>query len=85
MIFVGVAFGHSLQKCIDLRLRLPRLVQIWQLYVFEQPFRGVDPHAGRGDAKLARDVALREKFTGHGYVSPTAGDTRQLALAYATI
>jgi hypothetical protein len=76
-----VAFGHPLQERVDLHLRVARLVQIRQLDVFEKPAGGVDPHAGRGDAKLARDVALREKLTGHGYASPTAGETRQLALA----
>lgn len=58
MIFVGVAFGHPLQKCIDLRLRVARLVQIRQLYVFEEPLRGVDSNAGRGYSKLFGDVFL---------------------------
>jgi len=58
VIFVGVAFGHSLQKCIDLHLRVARLVQIRQLYVFEKPLRGVDSNVARGYSKLFGDVFL---------------------------
>jgi len=56
VIFVGVASCHSLQKCVDLRLRVKRLIQIRQLYVFEQPFRGLDSNAVRGYSKLFGDV-----------------------------